>query len=48
MSNKKLIKSLLSLATFAFLAAPACRLTRRKSRRRSPDGGSAVCIEDPR
>ena len=47
MSNKKLLQSLLSLTTFAFLAAPACRLDPPKGSGRGTGGGSGVCIEDP-
>ena len=47
MSNKKLIKSLLSLTTFAFLAAPACRLDPPKGSTAGTGGMTGVCIEDP-
>ena len=47
MSNKKLLQSLLSLTTFAFLAAPACRLDPPKISGPGTGGGSGVCIEDP-
>jgi beta-glucosidase len=47
MSNKKLIKSLLSLTIFAFLAAPACRLDPPKGSAMGGGGMTGVCIEDP-
>ena len=44
MSNKKLLQSLLSLTTFAFLITPACRLDPPKGT--TGAGGGGVCVED--